>query len=141
MSDHGFIPLGKYSSARDSILHFLCISDWANESDGHSEAPTGYFWRISNEEFDVQGSNHEFGSVMEEWFEQNPEVTDSPELRSELVGHFIVQGMDSGFVYVGDYGSESEVKGVFEAMQTEFSVWDVDENGDDGHRTMGDLYS
>lgn len=134
MTDHGFIPLGKFSSARDSILHFLCISDWANESDGHSEAPTGYFWRISNEAADVSMENTEFSSIMDEWLDFNQEVTDSPELRAELVGYFIVQGMDSGFVYVGSYSTEAAMLGVFKEMQTEFSAWDIDEYGDDGHR-------
>lgn len=133
MSDHGYRSMGKFDSARDDILHFLCISDWANESDGNSEASTGYFWRISNRTNDVTDTNTEFNSILSEWLEMNPEVTDSPVLRSELVGHFIVQAMDSGFVYVGSYDTEAEAAGVFESMQTEFSAWDIDENGDDGH--------
>lgn len=124
MSDHGLHPLGKFSSARDSILHFLCISDWANESSGNTESPSGYFWRISNEEFDVQGSNHEFGSVMEDWFTDNPEVTDSPELRQDLVGHFIVQGVDSGMVYVYQYDSEAEMLEAYAALDEQYAAWD-----------------
>jgi hypothetical protein len=124
MEDHGYHPLSKFSSARDDILHFLCISDWAEESDGNSEAPTGYFWRISNTDADVHQSNGEFSSVFAEWLEMNPEVTDSPELRSELVGHFIVQAMDSGFVYVGDYSTEEAMLEDFAEMQEEFGKWD-----------------
>jgi len=133
MSDHGFIALGKFDSARDSILSYLCLADWAEESDGNTEAPTGYFSRISNEAADVSMENTEFNSIMAEWLDFNPEVTDSPELRSELVGHFIVQSMDSGFVYVGTYTTEEAMLTVFAEMQEEFSAWDVDENGDDGH--------
>lgn len=129
--EHGYIPLGKFSSARDDILHFLCLSDWAEESDGNSEAPTGYFWRISNRAEDVNQSNTEFNSIMDEWLDFNKEVTDSPELRAELVGHFIVQGMDSGFVYVGTYSTEEAMMDVFTDMQNEFSKWDDEENGED----------
>jgi hypothetical protein len=124
MEDHGYHPLGKYSSARDDILHYLCTMDWANESSGNSEAPSGYFWRISNEEFDVQGSNHEFGSVMEDWFQNNPEVIDSPELRQELVGWFIVQGVDSGMVYVYQYDNEAEMLEAYAALEETYADWD-----------------
>jgi hypothetical protein len=128
--EHGYIPLGKFSSARDDILHFLCLSDWAEDSDGNSEAPTGYFWRISNKAEDVQMENTEFSSIMDEWLAFNLEVTDSAELRSELVGHFIVQAMDSGFVYVGTYSTEEAMIEVFTDMQNEYSKWD-DQDADD----------
>lgn len=124
MEDHGFKSMGKYSSARDSILSFLCVDGWANESTGNVEAPTGFFSRISNEPADVQQENTEFTSIMEQWLEQNPEVTDSPELRSELVGHYIVQSMDSGFVYVYKYETEREMLGAYNDMEREYFLWD-----------------
>jgi hypothetical protein len=124
MSDHGFSPLGKYDSARDSILSYLCLADWANESTGNVEAPTGYFSQITNFPADVQMENGEFSSIMEEWLEYNSEVTDSPELRAELVGHFIVQSMDSGFVYVYKYDTEKEMLEAYDAMEREFFEWD-----------------
>lgn len=124
MSDHGFSSLGKFDSARDSILSYLCLADWANESTGNVEAPTGYFSRISNEAADVQMENGEFNSIMAEWLEYNSEVTDSPELRSELVGHFIVQSMDSGFVYVYKYETEKEMLAAFQDLENEFFEWD-----------------
>lgn len=124
MTDHGFSPLGKFDSARDSILSYLCLADWANESTGNTEAPTGYFSRISNEAADVQMENTEFSSIMDEWLEFNSEVTDSPELRSELVGHFIVQSMDSGFVYVYKYDTEKEMLAEYQRLEDEFCKWD-----------------
>jgi hypothetical protein len=124
MSDHGFSSLGKFDSARDSILSYLCLADWANESTGNVEAPTGYFSRISNTAEDVQMENGEFNSIMEEWLDYNSEVTDSPALRSELVGHFIVQSMDSGFVYVFKYETEKEMLAAYDEMEREFFEWD-----------------
>lgn len=124
MTDHGFSPLGKFDSARDSILSYLCLADWANESTGNTEAPTGYFSRISNEAADVQMENTEFSSIMDEWLEFNSEVTDSSELRSELVGHFIVQSMDSGFVYVYKYDTEKEMLAEYQRLEDEFCKWD-----------------
>lgn len=127
MSDHGFIALGKYSSARDSILHYMAISDWANASDGNVEAPTGYFWRISNTPADVQQGNTEFSSLLEEWLTDSPEVTDSPALRAELVGHFLLVETDQGFVEVYSYATEAELLKEYEYRESVFSEWNADE--------------
>ena len=122
--EHGYMPLGKYSSARDDILHFMCMSEWANESSGNSESPTGYFWRISNDPADVHIPNTEVTSLLEEWFEQNQEVTDSPELRAELVGHFIVSTVSSGSVYVVKYDTERELLEAYNTLEAEYAEWD-----------------
>lgn len=124
MEDHGFHSMGKFDSARDSILSYLCLADWANESTGNVDSPIGYISRISNEAADVSMENTEFNSIMAEWLEYNSEVTDSPELRSELVGHFIVQSMDSGFVYVYKYDTEKELLEAYQEMENQFFEWD-----------------
>ncbi len=128
MSDHGFISLGKYSSARDSILHYLCVGEWSNASFGDVEAPTGYVWRISNDPADVHIPNTEITSVLSDWFEQNNEVTDSPELRNELVGHFLVVEDSAGFVYVVEFATESLLLTRFNALREDFDEWDVQED-------------
>ena len=124
MEDHGYHSLGKFSSARDDILSFLCLSDWAEESTGNVEAPTGYFSRISNTPEEVSMENGEFNSIMEEWLDFNQEVTDSEELRSELAGHFIVQSMDSGFVYVYKYDSEKEMLSAYDELEKQYVEWE-----------------
>lgn len=102
--DHGFIPLGKYSCARDSILHFLCMSEWDDgDSFGDTSKWGSYVWKITNTPADVQQANTEFTSVLEEWLTENPEVVDSEALRLELVGAFIVSTNDQGFVYVESF--------------------------------------
>lgn len=123
MEDHGFIALGKYSSARDSILHFLCTSEWANESTGDVEAPTGYFWRISNYDHDVAEKNNEFGSVLSGWFEENPEVTDSPELRKELVGFWIINEDSNGFIHVMDAQNDKTQQEIYAMLESKYSEW------------------
>jgi len=126
--EHGYLPLGKYSSARDDILHYMCMSDWANYSDGNSEAPTGYFWAIANTPEDVQTSNTEFSSLLEEWLKDNPEVTDSPALRAELVGRFIVIENSQGFVSVASgYASDEELQMAYQQLEDEYSAWDEEE--------------
>lgn len=125
--EFGYMPLGKYSSARDDILHWLCMAEWANESSGDSESPTGYFWRISNFEHDVHQKNNEFNSLIDGWFEQNQEVTDSPELRAELVGHFIVSTVSSGFVYVVKYDTERELLEAYNTLEAAYAEWADDE--------------
>jgi hypothetical protein len=124
MSDHGFVALGKYSSARDSILHFMCISDWANDSNGNSEAPTGYFWKISNTTSEVNKQNTETNSLLDEWFQQNPEVRDSVALRQELVGNFIVNEDSNGFIYVMTVETQKTLNEIYENLETKFYEWD-----------------
>lgn len=124
MTDHGYHPLGKYSSVRDDILHYLCTNDWAEDSSGNSEAPSGYFWRISNTPEDVSMNNGEFNSIIEEWLRDNGEVTDSGFLRAELVGHFIVQGVDSGFIYVYQHDNEAEMLEAYAALEEVYAAWD-----------------
>ena len=123
MSDHGFIALGKYSSARDSILHYLCEAEWSNDSFGDVEAPTGYVWRISNYDHDVAEVNNEFGSVLAGWFEENPEVKDSPELRAELVGFWIVNEDSNGFIHVMDAQNQQTQNEIFAMLQGKFEEW------------------
>ena len=123
MSDFGYIALGKYSSARDSILDYLTSVGWGNDSFGDVEAPTGYVSRISNDWEEVKPENGEFTSIMGDWFEANPEVTDSPELRRELVGHFIVNEDSNGFVYVVQFDTEQAMHVRYNALEREYDEW------------------
>lgn len=122
--EHGYMPLGKYSSARDDILHYLCTSDWAEESFGNVGDYGSYVWRISNDVNDVAVTNGEFNSIIEEWFEMNGEVKDSPELRAELVGHFIVTTVDSGFVYVSAYDTREAMAAAYLEAEQAYAEWD-----------------
>lgn len=124
MSDHGFISLGKFSSARDSILHYMS-DGWGNDSSGSVDAPTGYFVRISNDWEEVKPENGEFSSMLEEWFEQNPEVTDSPELRRELVGHFLVREDSNGFVTITEYPTKGALQSDFDKLDSDWVDWDM----------------
>jgi hypothetical protein len=133
MSDHGYHPLSKYSSARDDILHYLCTSDWANDSFGNVGDYGSYVWKISNDPADVSIDNTEFSSIFEEWRQQCPEVIDSPELRSELVGHFIVTTVDSGFVYVSAYDTVEALEVAYSSAEEAYAEWSDEEYDDDGH--------
>jgi hypothetical protein len=124
MEDNGFIALGKYSSARDSILHYLCLAGWANESFGNVESPTGYVWRITNDPADVSQDNTEFQSVLDTWLTDSPEVTDSPALRDELVGNFLVTEDSNGFIGVTRYLSEHLLIQAFDSLASIYSEWD-----------------
>jgi len=124
MTDHGFISLGKFSSARDSILHWLAGVEWCNASSGHVEAPTGWFAKISFLPAEIHIPNTEITSVLEEWFQDNPEVTDSPELRKELEGFFIVRENEQGFVSVEVFPTEAAMNVAYGALEDAFSEWD-----------------
>lgn len=124
MAEHGYTPLGKYSSARDDILHYLCTNYWANDSFGDANDYGSYVWKISNEAADVSTENTEFNSLIEEWFTINGTVVDSPELRAELVGHFNVTTVDSGFVYVSAYDTEEARDAVYKLAEEAYGEWD-----------------
>src|SRR5438094_643750 len=108
--------LGKYDSDRDNILHYMCTSEWSNESFGNVEAPTGYVWRITNTKDDVFGTfdqgNMEFDSLIEDQMSLYS-IDDTPEFRRSLVGHFLVIENDQGFVDVVEYPSESALLSAF----------------------------
>lgn len=131
MAEHGYTPLGKYSSARDDILHWLCGNDWANDSFGNVGDYGSYVWKISNTPEEAQQSNGEFTSMLAEWLEGNPEVTDSPELRSELVGHFIVTTTESGFVYVEAFDLEQVRDLTYSKAEEAYSEWDEEDEEDE----------
>jgi len=124
MADHGYHPLGKYSSARDDALHFLCTSGWEMGEFGNVSDYGVYFWQISNDPADVQQSNGEFTSIFEDWLKDNPEVTDSPELRTELVGHFIVSETDSGAVSVQAFDSVEALNKFWLDQLGRYAEWD-----------------
>jgi hypothetical protein len=124
MSDHGYTPLGKFSSARDSLLHFLCISNWNTGEFGNVSDYGIYVWRIDNGPQDVALVNGEFTHVIEDWFIENPEVTDSEELRSELVGHFIIVENDQGFVNVVNFENETDLNKIYGEMLDQYCAWD-----------------
>ncbi|QFG12777.1 hypothetical protein PBI_MIMI_303 [Arthrobacter phage Mimi] len=135
MSDHGYLPLGKFSRARDSILHFMCISEWDN-GDSFGDMEWGaYHWKVSNEAAEVSMENEEFNSLMAEWLEFNPEVTDSAELRAELVGHFIVTETTTGFVAAVLYDDEQDRDNALLEASNHYDRWHEDEP------TMGDYFS
>lgn len=129
MTDHGFISLGKYSTARDSILHYLVTNEWGDASDGDVEAPTGWFARISNAPAEVHIPNLEITSVLSDWFDANPEVTDSEELRTELVGHFLVVENSQGFVSVEEFPTLEALESSYRERELAFYVWDSPNNG------------
>jgi hypothetical protein len=104
--DHGFIPLGKYSSARDSLLHFLVSVEWDDgDSFGDVSEWGNYIWKITNTPEDVAKVNTEFNSVIEAWLSENTEVTDSQALRDEIVGFFIVSTNGQGFISVEKFST------------------------------------
>jgi hypothetical protein len=115
--------LGKYDSDRDNILHYLCTCDWANDSFGDVEAPTGYVWRITNRPADVHIPNTEVTSLIEDQLAAY-DIEDSPEFRSSLVGNFLVWEDSNGLVSVLKFPTEADLLSVYSTLQDEFYAWD-----------------
>lgn len=117
------MQLGKFSNDRNSALHYLCSAEWSNGSFGDCTGYGRYVWRISNSWEEVQPSNTEITSLLEEWLEANPEVQDSSEFRRELVGHFLVTELDNGQVIVLKCADEGQLKHQFAYMQAQYEAW------------------
>ena len=115
--------LGKYMVDSHNILHFLCTSDWATDSGGNVESPTGYFWRISNTPEDVRMENTEITSLIEDQMSAY-DIEDGPEFRESLVGHYLLVEDSNGFVNVSEYLTEMALRRDFEKLQAEFEAWD-----------------
>jgi hypothetical protein len=119
--------LGKYGTDRDNILHYMATSDWANDSFGDVEAPTGYVWRISNTLSEVQVSNTELTSLIEDQLEAY-NIEDGPAFRASLVGHFVIEEDSNGFVSVTEFESEAVMLEEFENWRKVFEEWDSQED-------------
>lgn len=118
------MQLGKFSTDRDSALHYLSTSEWANDTFGNVEAPTGFVSKISNNWEEVKPENTEMTSVLEDWFEQQGDVEDTPEFRESLVGHFLITENSQGFVYVSEFETAEDRDRVYNDLETEFNEWD-----------------
>lgn len=113
---------GKYDTERDEALHRLCQEGWANESDGNVEAPTGYFWRITNTTQNVTELRDVLG-------EELP-LFDDYHL---LVGAFILREDTQGFIHVQEYPGQypdrtgdDRARVAFQALQRAFAPWEAD---------------
>lgn len=114
--------LGKFDSFRDSALHYLCTSEWANESFGDVSTYGVYIWRISLDTEEVKQTNIEFNSVMDLLVESEG-FPFTQELRDSLVGHFMVSENEQGLVTVKQYTLESELIRHFNSMQEHFNAF------------------
>lgn len=121
------MQLGKYSTDRDNILHFLCTSEWSNESFGNVEAPTGYVWRISNTLEEVHIPNTEITSLLEDQLKLYG-IEDTEDFRKSLVGHFLVTEDSNGLVHVLECPSATSLVSEFNYLRNRFNAWDTQED-------------
>jgi hypothetical protein len=122
------MQLGKFSSDRDSALHFLCSSEWSNESFGDVNTFGKYVWRISNTWEDVKPTNIAFNSVIEEWLINDPDIEAiGEEFRKALEGHFIVTELDSGQVLVFECETELQLISIFNVLQEQWEEFNKED--------------
>jgi hypothetical protein len=121
------MQLGKYSTDRDNILHFLCVSEWANASFGNVEAPTGYVWRISNNWEEVKPNAIDFTSVIEDQLALYS-IEDTEEFRRSLIGHYLVIEDSNGFVSVLEFEEVANLDRIYSELQDEFYAWDAQDD-------------
>jgi hypothetical protein len=115
--------LGKYDSFRDSALHFLCLNDWDNGEFGDVNGYGGYYWRISNTPEDVQVTNTEMTSVLEDWDYYKEANGASQEFRDKLVGHFLLVETQQGFVIAKQFKTEEGLDDQYNKFLHHFTSW------------------
>lgn len=91
---------GKYASPRDEALHLLCTLEWANESTGNVEAPTGYVWRITITEAELS----EITGVLE------GEPVEPGVDPASLVGAWLITEDSQGFVTATDWSTDEPAR-------------------------------
>lgn len=105
------MQLGKFNSDRDELFYAMTLEGWANESSGSVECPTGYFARITNNRPDIEGIRDAFPSESES-------VSDD-----DIIGHYLLQENDQGFVSVYQYASEAELLNAYRVLDETYSEW------------------
>jgi hypothetical protein len=103
--------MSKFDSARDELLYVMTLEGWANESSGESDAPMGFFARISN-------SPNEIAEIRDAFPRETVVLDDA-----EMIGHFLCQENSQGFWYVESFDSEYELKRAYRHLDRLYSEW------------------
>lgn len=118
----------KYSSTRDSALHYLCNADWGTESDGNSPEYGAYFTRISFTREEAHPRNTELMSVLDDWGTDVEGGDDgATDVVLELVGHFLVVEDMQGFVHVTEFPTEAALIRRYAQYCEHFYNWTGDD--------------
>lgn len=115
-----YVRLGKFDSARDEVLYDMEMSEWACESDGNVEAPTGAFAYIEILPQDLR-------EVVDAFREELRVMVESRESFGDLVGWFMLYHDDQGRFDVVEYDSLSDVRHAFRDLQDRYSAWEMDD--------------
>lgn len=115
--------LGKYSSDRDCILHYMATSEWANDSFGDCSTWGSYVWKMSNDPADVHMPNTEITSLIEDEIRLY-DIEDSPDFRRELEGNFLIVETDSGAVYVTKFETALELAVEFAVLRQAYDAFE-----------------
>lgn len=107
---------GKFDSVRDEILSAMANEGWANETDGNVESITGWFARISNDEDEIIAIIDGFAR---EAFAIDPNFD-----MTELLGYFLLEENEMGFVYVTEFNSERELIDRYVELSELHSQWE-----------------
>lgn len=121
---------GKYegdNEARDEALHRLCQDVWANQSDGDVQAPTGFFYVVTNTVRDLPELQDVLGNT---WSDALLDDTGT----NTLIGAFLVTEDTQGFVHVTRYPDqypdrtgEDRALVAFQAKQRAYTEWSAAE--------------
>lgn len=108
---------GKYNSPRDAILDLIVNDGMADEQDGHEQASTGHFARLSIHASEIQDLVQMHGEAMVQ-----EGLTDT-ELHT-LVGHFIIRTDEQGFVQVAKFDTKEELMKRYRLLEQQYLRWD-----------------
>jgi hypothetical protein len=113
---HSWRNVGKYVSARDSVLDAMVMSEWSNRSDGDVDSPFGYFALVCN-------SRAEMFEVLAAFADETAAMVEARETFDALQGNFVVVTDSQGFVHVAEYPTRNAAEDAFFVLARAYAEW------------------
>lgn len=104
-------------TAAEKYLLMMVQEGWATGQDGDVEAPTGYFWRITNLPVEMAEIRQAFDDDFVETYNEAPPADE------ELLGSYIIRENSQGLVDVISYPSEAAMIHAFDRAVEELIEW------------------
>lgn len=104
----------KFSSPRDEVLYIMAQNGWANEVSGEVGGSSGWFARVINSEDELMEIKFAFSEQIE-----RVGLTDL----SELLGYWIVNENNLGFVEAINCESEQRLDYMYDLFENIYQAW------------------
>lgn len=98
----------------ESLFRSMLLQEWFTQTEGDSEAPTGFFGWTWN-------TKGEVGSIKEA-FEDTINMYGSP-TDEEIIGNFFVYINSDGNIFIERYDTKEQAQNMFNAFVVQYGRW------------------